>query len=172
MNKVSLIKTIARGYFATAITFSSFHLITSAEKLGGTGVEAYFTPVLVDGIAIMGLAMRSEEFSTKTQKLGLITQVAAGALSLAGNLYAAHNLFGVLFGLLTVVLFLWTEFLSSNIESAEVDRAAEAARVAAEMEAAEAAKREERNAKERARRAARKTTTTTKSGRKTSLKLA
>lgn len=170
MNKVSLIKGIAKLYFGTAVGFSSFHLITSAEKLGGHGIEAYMTPVLVDGIAILGLAMRSEDHSAKTRQLGLITQVAAGALSLAGNLYAAQNLFGILFGLLTVILFLWTEFLASNIESVQVDIDAANATARATAQAAEDAKRADRNAKARARRAASKAPKT-KTGRSRTLQV-
>jgi uncharacterized membrane protein HdeD (DUF308 family) len=108
MNKVTAVKAITKGYFGAALTFSFTHLIEAAHKAGGTGAEAFAVPILIDGMFVTAAIMRSDVWSARTRKIGLWLQVIAGAFSITGNVYAAHNLFGVLFGAalpLLVVVF-------------------------------------------------------------------
>lgn len=125
MNKVGIVKGIVKGYFGAALLGSAVHIVTAAEKLGGQGVEAYATPLMIDGVAVIGMIMRSEDFSKRTNKIGFIVQCIMGTLSLAMNVYAAHNLFGVLFGVAIVGIFIFTEWLSDQIEGREADEAAQ-----------------------------------------------
>ena len=139
MNKVAIVKHISRGYFLLALVVSFLHLIHAAHK-GGLTWEAWLVPFMVDGIAVMGVALRGEEFAKRTRKIGFRTQVVAGALSLAGNVYAAHNMGGMLLGVAVVLLFVFAEWLTDQIESAEVEAAREAAELAAQAKAAAIAK--------------------------------
>lgn len=138
MNKVKLVKGITKAYFGGALIGSAAHIITASHKLGGEGIEAMVTPLMIDGVAIIGMVMRSEEFSKRTNKIGFVVQCIMGAFSLAMNVLAAHNLFGVLFGIAIVGLFIFCEWLGDQIEGREVDfreereRQAEEARQAAQ----------------------------------------
>lgn len=118
VTKVQGVKVIVRGYFFFAIAASFTHLITAATKGGLAGWEAWAVPFLVDGIAILGLIMRGAEFDTRTRKIGFRVQCGAGLLSLLGNVFAARNLGGAVFGVATVALFVLTEWLSDNMGSA------------------------------------------------------
>lgn len=123
--KVKAIKWIVKGYFIAAIAASFTHLITAAIKGGLTGWEAYSVPFMIDGIAIIGLIMRGREFSQNTRKVGFRVQIGAGVLSLAGNVFAAHNLGGAVYGVGIVLMFLLAEWLSDNVQSADMDKQAE-----------------------------------------------
>lgn len=136
--KVKTVKLITKGYFAGALTGSFIHIVTAAEKLGGHGVEAYATPFMIDGLAVIGMIMRSDDFSKRTNKIGFRLQCVMGSLSLAMNVYAAHSLFGVLFGIAIVGLFILAEWLSDQIEGRWVDEQAEKDRKAKEQAAADA----------------------------------
>lgn len=122
MNKISLVRTIVKLYFLAAIVGSFTHIIESAHKLGLTGWEMWSTPFMIDGLAIIGMVMRSADFSKATRKTGLRVQLAAGVLSLAANIYAADTIGGYIFGVGIVTLFLVAERLADKIESAQVDR--------------------------------------------------
>ena len=139
MNKVSMMKGITKLYFVGALTGSFIHIVTSAHKLGGEGIEAYATPFMIDGIAVMGMAMRSEDFSKRTNKIGFRVQCITGAMSLSMNVYAANSLFGILFGIALVGMFVFSEWLCDQIEGREVDDAAVNAAAIAAAEAAIAA---------------------------------
>lgn len=134
MNKVQVTKGIAKTYFVAALAVSFTHLITAGQK-GGLTWEAWLIPFMVDGIAIMGMVMRGAEFASKTRRIGFRTQITAGALSLAGNVYAAHNTAGMMMGVAVVALFIFAEWLTDQIHSA----ADEAATLAIEAEAAKKA---------------------------------
>lgn len=143
MNKVQLVKAIVKAYFVAAVVGSFTHIIHAAHLIGLSGWEMWSTPFLIDGIAIVGLVMRSEQFSKDTQKWGRITQYGAGTLSLVANVYAAEgNIGGIIYGVAIVALFLFAEFLSGKIQSADVDKAAELAdkRKAAAVKAAKTRK--------------------------------
>jgi hypothetical protein len=139
MNKVSLVKGITKLYFAGALAGSATHIITASHKMGGTGIEAMVTPLMIDGIAIIGMVMRSEDFSKRTNKIGFIVQCVMGAMSLAMNVAAAHNFFGVVFGIAIVSLFIFSEWLGDQIEAREVDEKDAKAQQAAAAAAALAA---------------------------------
>lgn len=132
-------KLITRAYFLGALAGSAVHIITSAHKMGGHGVEAYATPFMIDGIAILGLHMRNEKYTDETNKIGFRTQCGAGAVSLAMNVYAAHNLFGILFGIGIVGLFIYSEWASGKIELRHNAEAAAKAKAEADAIAAKAA---------------------------------
>ncbi len=154
MNKVRIIKAIVKLYFVAALTGSFIHIVTAAGKTGLHGWEMWSTPFLIDGIAVIGLVMRSDEFSKHTRKIGFRTQMGAGLISLIANVYAADSAGGMILGVAIVGLFLFSEWLSDNITTADDD------------------KRVERNAKARANRAAKKTTTRTRKPATRQLKVA
>lgn len=136
-------KLITKAYFFGALAISCTHIITSAQKLGGEGYEPYIAPLMVDGVALLGLHMRNEKYDDRTNKIGLWAQCLAGMVSLAMNVHAAHSTFGVLLGIGAVVLFLATEWMAGNIRlrkdsEAEKNAAANAAAIA-EAEAIAAA---------------------------------
>lgn len=148
MRKVQIVKLIVRLYFIGALIASATHIIGSAGKLGLHGVEAWTTPALIDGIAIIGLVMRSEQFSARTRKIGFRVQMIAGLLSLAANIYAGDTLGERIYGVMIVALFIFSEWLSDQIESAEIDRAREAAAKKATAQAKAKATREANKAAE------------------------
>lgn len=145
MNKVQIIKYITKAYFFAAMAASFTHLITAAEKAGLQGWEMWSVPFMIDGIAIIGLIMRGTEFSNATRKIGFRVQIGAGVLSLLGNVYAATNLGGAVYGVAVVALFILAEWLSDRIQSADVDKAA-ATQTKRQEAAAKAAATRKRNA--------------------------
>jgi hypothetical protein len=124
--KVKAVRWITKLYFVGALIGSGSHIIASAYKLGGHGIEAWVTPAMIDGIAIIGMVMRSADFSTRTNRIGFRVQCVMGGMSLILNVYAAKNAFGVLFGISIVALFIFAEWLSDQIEAREVEVVAEA----------------------------------------------
>lgn len=138
--KVKTMKAIARTYFVGALTGSFIHIVTASEKMGGEGVEAYATPFMIDGLAVMGMIMRHEDFSKKTNKIGFRIQLLCGSMSLAMNVYAGlgHSIFGILFGIAIVSCFVLAEWLVDNIEGREVDEQAEKDQKAKAQAAADA----------------------------------
>lgn len=140
MDKVQVIKIIAKLYFFGALTASFLHLIHAAQKGGLTGAEAYSVPFMIDGLALTALIMRGSEFSTRTRKIGFRVFLFTGSLSLAGNVFAASNIGGMVYGVAIVALFLGTEWLSDNIESAQAEIDAKAAQAEADKKAAAIAK--------------------------------
>lgn len=128
-------KLITKAYFFGALSISFTHIITSAHKMGGEGYEPYIAPFMVDGVALLGMHMRSEKYDDRTNKIGLWAQSLAGLVSLAMNVHAAHSLFGLLLGIGVVILFLATEWMAGNIRlridsEAEQKAAADAAAAA------------------------------------------
>lgn len=140
MNKVSAIKVIAKLYFLGALVGSFIHLIHAAQKGGLTGAEAYSVPFMIDGLALTALIMRGAEFSTRTRRIGFKVFLATGSMSLAGNVFAAHNIGGAVYGVAIVALFIGMEWLSDNIESAQDEAGKLAAGAAASAKAASIAK--------------------------------
>jgi hypothetical protein len=150
MNKVTAIRIIVKLYFLGAVAGSFMHIITAAEKVGLSGWEAYSTPFMIDGLAVIGMVMRGEEFSVQTRRLGLRVQAIMGALSLVANVYAAHSVGGVIYGVMLVTLFLAAEWLAGRLESVQVDRDREEAEDRA-ARAQKAAATRKRNAQKKAR---------------------
>lgn len=151
VSKVQVVKAIVKLYFIAALAGSFTHIITAAHKAGLGGWEAWSTPFMIDGLAIIGMIMRTEQFSKATQKLGLRVQLVMGAFSVVANVYAAHNLGGVIYGVAIVVLFLTAEWLAGNMESATADQVAarKAKRQAAAKKGAATRKRNARQVKPR-----------------------
>jgi hypothetical protein len=161
MNQVSIVKGIVRGYFAGALALSATHTIHSFEKLGLDTGEQYVTPLAIDGIAILGLIMRGEKWSTDTRKIGLRIQIGAGALQLAANVYAASSTGGMILGVLVVALYLLAEWLSGRMVTRDSELAAEALAEALSIARAEEARvqaeKDARNEAARVRRQAART---------------
>jgi hypothetical protein len=153
MNKVSFIKVVAKLYFVGALAASFMHLIESGHKLELQAWETWTLPFMIDGFALVGMLMRGSEFSKATRKLGFRIQMGMGAVSLAGNVYAAHNRGGIAYGIAIVAMYLFLEYVSDRIQGAEVDVQAEAERIAREAAQAEADKKAAAIAKGQATRA-------------------
>lgn len=140
MNKPLIVKVIAKLYFIGALIGSFAHLIHAAQKGGLTGAEAYSVPFMIDGLALTALVMRGEEFSTRTRRIGFRVFLLTGSMSLAGNVFAASNLGGAIYGVAIVALFIGMEWLSDNIESAQAEQAKTAVDEAEAKKAAAIAK--------------------------------
>lgn len=126
MNKVAIVKAIVKGYFLAALAGSFTHVIESAHKVGLTGWEAGITPFLIDGMFVISMVMRSEEFSRRTRRDGFAIQVIMGAMSLTANVYAATHLGGVILAGMLVGGMVFGEWLVGRIQSASVDVIADA----------------------------------------------
>jgi hypothetical protein len=103
----------------------------AAEELACTrpaGWQSWTTPFAIDGIAVIGMVMRSKAFSRSTRRLGFRVQITAGLLSLACNVFAGDTIGERVYGAMIVALFIFSEWLSDRMESHEVDE--EPARVA------------------------------------------
>lgn len=161
MNQISIVKGIVRGYFAGALALSATHTVHSFEKLGLDTGEQYVTPLAIDGIAILGLIMRGDKWSTDTRKIGLRIQIGAGSLQLAANVYAASSAGGMILGVLIVALYLLAEWLSGRMVTRDSELAAEALaealRIAREEEARLQAEKDRKNEAARIRRQANRT---------------
>ncbi|SNY53678.1 Protein of unknown function [Paractinoplanes atraurantiacus] len=150
MTKFSLIKAIVKLYFLGALAVSFTHIIEASHKLDLHGWQSWTTPFAVDGIAVIGMVMRSEAFSSSTRRLGFRVQLTAGALSLACNVFAGNTLGERIYGVLIVALFVLSEWLSDRIESREVEEAREqAAKRSAAAAKASATRKANRQATER-----------------------
>jgi hypothetical protein len=134
--KYAIVKTIVKLYFLGALAVSFTHIIEASHKLQLAGWQAYTTPFAIDGIAVIGMVMRSEAFSRSTRRLGFRVQITAGLLSLACNVFAGDTIGERVYGAMIVGLFVFSEWLSDRMESREADEAREQA----EKRAAAAAK--------------------------------
>lgn len=142
-NRTRIVKAIVKIYFLAALAGSFTHIVEAAGKAGLVGWEQWSTPFMIDGLAIIGMVMRGADFSAKTRKLGFQVQCVMGLFSLIANVYAAHNVGGVIYGVMIVALFVFAELLSERMESAQVDKDREAKekRAAAAQKAAATRKR-------------------------------
>lgn len=162
MSQLTVIRLIVRGYFVAALYFSFTHIITAAERLGAKGAEAVATPIMIDGFFVLGAILRADHWSSRTRRIGLWVQTAAGAASIAGNVFAASSTFGIIFGAALPFFVVFTEWLADarQLRTAAAEAEELAAKLAAELvaaaQAAEAAKRDAVNAAARTRRQARK----------------
>lgn len=147
--KVNVVKVTVKLYFIGALAGSFTHIITAAHKAGLGGWEAWSVPFMIDGLAIIGLVMRSTAFSQATRKTGLRVQAVMGLASMAANVYAAHNTGGAVYGAALVALWLASEHLAGNLAPASVDQAA-AAKAKRSAAAAKGAATRKANAKAKA----------------------
>jgi hypothetical protein len=123
-------------YLLTAIVVRMF-------MLGAAGVSFSHiiatSQALVDGLAVLGMIGRSGKFAASTQRAGLRLMIGAGALSLACNVYAGHNLGQRLYGVLIVAGFVVSEWYAAKLRPATNGPSAEdlaAAELAAKRSAA------------------------------------
>lgn len=123
MNKVGIVKAVVKGYFLAAMVGSFTHIIEAAHRTGLVGWEATITPFLIDGMFVIAMVMRSDEFASRTRKIGFRLQVVMGAFSLAANSYAATRLGGYILAGLLVGGMVFGEWLTGQIESAAVEAA-------------------------------------------------
>lgn len=137
MNKVSVVKGIVKGYFLAALAGSFTHVIEAAHKVQLTGWEADITPFLIDGMFVISMVLRSEEFAKRTRRIGFRVQVVMAVLSLTANIFAAQHAGGVILAGMLVGGMVFGEWLTGQIDGAEVDviAAAEAAKRTAAAEA-------------------------------------
>lgn len=130
MNKIRVVRAIVALYFVGALAGSLTHTITAVHKLGLHGWEAVAMPFMIDGLAILGLIMRSAQFASHTRRTGARVQFGAGVVQLAANVYAASNLGGVVFGAGLVATYALAEWLSGQLDTSEDELAT---RVATEI---------------------------------------
>lgn len=134
MNKVTVVRIIVRAYFVGALVMSFMHIVEASHLLGQSGWKSYAWPFMIDGIAVIGMVMRSESFSTRCRKIGFRTQLVAGLLSLVANVFAGQTLGDRIQGFAIVVLFVFSEWLSDQIESHEQEIIAEATQIVTAVE--------------------------------------
>jgi hypothetical protein len=120
-----IVKAIVKLYFLGALAASFLHIMAAWSKLGLHGWQDVTTPFAIDGVAVIGMVMRSEKWSQATNKIGFRVQFGAGMLSLACNVFAGSNAGERVYGVLIVALFIFSEWLSDHMETrkAEVAKA-------------------------------------------------
>lgn len=138
--QVWIVRRIVNLYFLGALALSFTHIITTSLKLHTTGPQYWTWPFMVDGIAIIGMVMRTKRWSDRTNKIGFRVQVVAGSLSLAANVYAGDTVGNVITGIGAVGLFIFAEWLSDQLET-RAEAQAEATMTEAERITAEEAAR-------------------------------
>jgi hypothetical protein len=127
-----IIKAIVKLYFIGALAVSFNHIVTAAHKLQLLGWQSFTTPFAIDGIAVIGMVMRSERWSDETNRTGFRVQMGAGALSLVCNVFAGNTLGERIYGVLIVALFIFSEWLSDRLVTrAAATKAAEIAELEA-----------------------------------------
>lgn len=136
--------TIARGFMALAARVSFGHIMTTASRLGAG--DAWLWPIMIDGLAGLGMLLRCNRFARSTRRFGLGLAAVAGTASLVANVYAGHTTGDRITGAMAVTVFMIAEIAADQMKPAEADPAelaaeqvAEAERIAAEATAAQAA---------------------------------
>ena len=130
--QTTIVKLIIKLYFLGALAVSFMHIVGAAHKLDLMGWQSYTTPFSIDGIAVIGMVMRSARWSTDTNRLGFRVQVTAGLLSLACNVYAGNTIGERIYGVVIVALFVFSEWLSDHmVTRADELKAAEVAELEA-----------------------------------------
>lgn len=115
----ALVAVIVRAFMIGAAAISFSHIVATSHTLG-LRWEAWTVPGFVDGLAVLGLVGRSPRFAATTQRAGLRLMAGAGALSLACNVYAGHNLGQRLYGVLVVAGFITAEWYAMKLRPAPV----------------------------------------------------
>jgi len=141
-----LTAAVVRLYMVGAAAVSFMHIIETSQWLG-LGWEAWTVPLLVDGLAVLGLIGRSERFAASTRRAGLVLTLTAGTFSLTCNVLAGHNLGQRLYGVLIVAGFIATETYAARLRPAP---AAPVVPTADEQAAAERAARRSAGARKAA----------------------
>jgi hypothetical protein len=133
--QVFIIKAVVRLYFLGALAVSFSHIIEASHKLQLLGWQAFTAPFAVDGIAVIGMVMRTDRWSTNTRKIGFRVQVTAGSISLICNVFAGDTLGERIYGAVIVALFIFSEWLSDRMVTRDEElRAAEVAELEAQAQ--------------------------------------
>jgi hypothetical protein len=117
----TVVSIIVNFFMLGAAAISFTHIITASAKLGLVNWQAYTVPFFIDGLAILGMIGRTHSIAARTddpaatKRFGFRLQLGAGALSLAANVFAGHNLGEKLFGILVVAGFVVTEKYSEKL---------------------------------------------------------
>lgn len=158
-----IVRRVVNLYFLGALTLSFTHIITTATKLHTTGWQVWAWPFMIDGIALIGMVMRMDRWSDRTNKIGFRVQLVSGSMSLAANVYAGDTVGNVITGIGAVGLFIFAEWLSGQLETrAEAEAKAETA----ELEMIASLPSPEDIAAEKRREAARKAAATRRRNRR------
>lgn len=148
----SAVKWITRGYFLGALAASSTHAVVAAHKAGLDGWEAWSVPLMVDGMATLGLVMRGEAFASDTQRMGFRVQMIMACVQMIMNVYAAGNWGGMIYGVAVVGLYVAAETLAKGLRTRETEQA-ELARERRSQRAKRAAQTRRDNAQAKTQRA-------------------
>ena len=135
--KVRFVKLVVKAYFLTALGISFSHFIHAFNKLGLYGFGAVSMPIAIDGLAIVGMVLQSDDFSVKTNKIGKWMQLICGTLSLSVNIFSGWGAPGaVIQGVTWVSIYMILEVVVGKIKPRSADT--EEADAAAAAQAAEA----------------------------------
>lgn len=117
MRKTTAIKLAAKSYWLIAIFGSFTHVQLACTMLGANSWERWVAPIMVDGMFLISMLMRHEDWCQRTQRIGFWVMVSMGSISLAGNVFAATatwNTFGFIFGVFLPGAMLLGEWLSDK----------------------------------------------------------
>jgi hypothetical protein len=138
--KVRFVKLVVKAYFITALGISFSHFIHAFNKLGLYGFSAATMPIAIDGLAVVGMVLQSDDFSVKTNKIGRWMQLICGTLSLSVNIFSGWGSPGaVIQGVTWVTIYMALEVIVTKIQPRSADHAAANAEAAAQAAAALAA---------------------------------
>lgn len=109
---------IVYGFLLGAAVGSFGNIVGLAEHIGVSGSHAWTSPLLVDGIALMGKLLRSHRLAPAANRAGLRLMVFGGVLSLTANILHGHTLGDRIYGALLVVGFLIVERAAEHLAPA------------------------------------------------------
>lgn len=121
MSKQIIAKTIGYGIAFVAAGSSYSHQVHLLQRnhvgdLFGVIPSAWVVPATVDGLAIIGLMVRTDPDASVAAKRGaLLPLILAGALSVAANVAEATNPVQFIVGIWTVLAYLMAEGLAGKI---------------------------------------------------------
>jgi len=116
--KYRVTKVITRAYMVGAVAVSFTHIVHAFGMLGLHGWQAWTTPAFIDGLAVLGVLGRGEEFAPSTRRIGLRFQMGAGLVSLAANVYAGESVGARVLGVIAVVGFIAAEAYADRMRPA------------------------------------------------------
>jgi hypothetical protein len=131
-------KAIGWTYLVGALAVSYTHIVHLANAYGLHGWQAWIAPAFVDGFAILGRLGRSDQYDSKTRRLGFWIQMVATTLSLVANVMAGGSIGGSAFGVLVVAGYIIAELFVDTLRPVQAERQehAKATRSAAAKKAA------------------------------------
>jgi len=108
------------GFLAAAAVGSYGNIVGLAHDLGVSSDHAWTTPLLIDGVALMGKLLRSRNLAATAHRAGLRLMLFGGVLSLAANVLHGHTWGDRIYGALLVVGFIVVERASDHLAPAPV----------------------------------------------------